>query len=229
LISVIIPALNEEKSIGLVVRDLLATKYKMQIIVCDNGSTDATAEVARRAGALVVHETQRGYGAACLSALRCVNATAEAIAFIDADYSDFPEELPKLIDPILVGTADLMIGSRTASGARREKGSLTVQQRFGNWLATFLIRIFFGMRYSDLGPFRAISQAALAQIDMRDTNFGWTVEMQVKAAKLKLRVQEVPVSYRKRIGQSKISGTIKGTIMAGYVILKTIFRYALMK
>ena len=228
LISVVIPALNEEGSIGLVISDLKATAREanlpLYIIVCDNGSLDQTAAVARKAGALVVQEAKRGYGAACLRALAHLPAETEIVLFIDADYSDFPGEFPLLVRPIADGRSDLVIGSRTAPGAVRERGSLTVQQRFGNWLSTFLIRLLYGARYTDLGPFRAISVNALHSLDMRDRNFGWTVEMQIKAAQLRLRSEEVPVSYRKRIGVSKISGTILGTVMAGTIILSTIFR-----
>ena len=228
MISIVIPALNEERSIGLVANDLKKiarqTRLKIEIIVCDNGSTDATAAIAKKAGCTVVPETERGYGAACLRALKEVSPQTQCILFIDADYSDYPEEFPGLITPILHGEADMVIGSRTLAGAVRERGSLTPQQRFGNWLATLLIRLFFRQRYTDLGPFRAVSPKALAQLKMNDRNFGWTVEMQIRAAKLKLRTLEMPVSYRKRIGVSKISGTVKGTIMAGYIILRTIFR-----
>ncbi len=227
LVSVIIPALNEEKSIGLVANDLkkvaAQARLKLEIIVCDNGSSDATAAVSEKAGCIVVHEAERGYGAACLRALKEVSPKADCILFIDADYSDYPEEFPALVNPVLAGDADLVIGSRKLAGAVRERGALTAQQRFGNWLATFLIRLFFKQRYTDLGPFRAVSRAALQRIQMADRNFGWTVEMQIRAAKLKLRTLEIPVSYRKRIGVSKISGTVKGTIVAGYIILRTIF------
>lgn len=227
-VSVIIPALNEERSIGLVAKDLKKvakqTHLKIEIIVCDNGSTDATAAVAQKAGCIVVREAERGYGAACLRALEEISAKTQCILFIDADYSDYPEEFPAIVTPILRGEADMVIGSRTLAGAVRERGSLTPQQRFGNWLATFLIRLFFRQRYTDLGPFRAVSRSALTQLEMNDRNFGWTVEMQIRAAKLQLRTLEVPVSYRKRIGVSKISGTVKGTIMAGFIILRTIFR-----
>lgn len=228
LTTVIIPALNEERSIGLVIRALRATarrtNWALRIIVCDNGSSDQTAQVARRAGALVVRETVRGYGAACLKALDYLPAETRIVLFIDADYSDFPEEFPRLTSPIAGGSADLVIGSRTAPGAVRERGSLTPQQRFGNWLSTWLIRLLYGVSYTDLGPFRAISAEALRLLAMRDRSFGWTVEMQVKAAKLRLRSIEVPVSYRRRIGVSKISGTLKGTLLAGTIILSTIFR-----
>ncbi len=228
MISVIIPALNEEKSLPLVVAGLKKTaqqyKLKLEIIVCDNGSSDKTVEVAKKGGCLVVQESERGYGAACLRALTEVSPKTKVILFIDADYSDYPEEFPSLVLPVINGTADLVIGSRILKGARREQGSLTPQQKFGNWLATFLIRLLFKQRYSDLGPFRAVSARAFHNLAMADRNFGWTVEMQIRAAKQKLRILEVPVSYRKRIGVSKISGTVKGTIMAGYIILKTIFR-----
>ena len=227
LISVVIPALNEESSIGLVISDLKTNAHRanlpLHIIVCDNGSHDQTAAVARKAGAQVVQEAERGYGAACLKALAHLPAETEIILFIDGDYSDFPEEFPLLIRPIADGRADLVIGSRTAPGAVRERGALTIQQRFGNWLATFLIRLLYGVRYTDLGPFRAISANALRSLDMRDRSFGWTVEMQIKAARLRLRIAEVPVSYRRRIGVSKISGTIRGTVMAGFTILSIIF------
>lgn len=228
MISVIIPALNEEKSIGLVAtalhRTATSNQLSIEIIVCDNGSTDRTAEVAKRAGCIIVSESERGYGAACLRALTQISAKSECILFIDADYSDYPEEFPMLVVPILKGQADLVIGSRVAPGAPREQGSLTLPQRFGNWLATLLIHMLFRQRYTDLGPFRAISANGFRRLKMADRNFGWTVEMQIRAAKLKLRVIEVPVSYRKRIGVSKISGTIKGTILAGTIILRTIFR-----
>jgi glycosyltransferase involved in cell wall biosynthesis len=228
VISVIIPALNEEKSIGLVARALYETargeNIALQVIVCDNGSTDNTSRVATSAGCLVVSEPHRGYGAACLRALAEIDSATKVVLFIDGDFSDFPEEFPLLVRPISSGDADLVIGSRTLGGAVRERGALTPQQRFGNWLATFLIRIFFRQRYTDLGPFRAISKTALDMLNMQDRNFGWTVEMQIRAARRGLKIAEVAVSYRKRIGVSKISGTLKGTIMAGYIILKTIFR-----
>lgn len=227
MIAVVIPVLNEEKSIGLVAKDLItaakAARLKIHIIVCDNGSTDNTAKVAKKAGCQVVTEPARGYGAACLRALTELPKATKVVLFIDGDYSDFPEEFPALVRPILSGATDLVIGSRTLPGPVRERGALTVQQRFGNWLATFLIRYLFGQRYTDLGPFRAISRPALDKLKMQDRNFGWTVEMQIRAAKHHLRIAEIPVSYRKRIGVSKISGTVKGTIMAGYIILRTIF------
>ena len=196
------------------------------IIICNNNSTDRTGEVAAAHGATVVFQPNKGYGNACLKGLEHIAAKKEKpniIVFLDADYSDHPEEMPTLVAPITEGVADMVIGSR-ATGAR-ERGSMTPQQVFGNWLATRLIQLFFGYRFTDLGPFRAIRYDKLLEINMIDKNFGWTVEMQVKAAKKKLRCQEVAVTYRRRIGVSKVSGTVKGTIMAGYKIILTIFRY----
>ena len=225
IIDIIIPAYNEEKSIVHVLRDI--PKHLVRdIIVCNNASTDRTAEVAAENGATVVNQPQKGYGNACLAGMALVAAKAEKpdiIVFLDGDYSDHPEELPLLIAPILAGKADMVIGSR-ALGAR-EAGSMTPQQVFGNWLATRLIRLFFNYTFSDLGPFRAIRYDSLLKIGMIDRNFGWTVEMQVKAAKLKMPCAEIPVTYRRRIGVSKVSGTLKGTILAGYKIILTIFRY----
>ena len=224
-VSVIIPALNEEESIGKVIADIPKVCIG-EIIVVDNGSIDRTAEVARAAGARVVQETRKGYGYACLAGIAVLNAP-EIVVFLDGDYSDFPSEMPLLIQPILVGDAEMVIGSRIRGA--REKGALLPQARFGNALATFLIRLLFHVQYTDLGPFRAIRYEQLLAMDMQDKTFGWTVEMQVKAAKMGLRVCEVPVSYRKRIGQSKITGTVRGTILAGYKILTTIFRYGLVR
>lgn len=224
-VSVIIPALNEEESIGKVIADLPKTCVE-EIIVVDNGSIDRTAEVARAAGARVVQETRKGYGYACLAGIAVLNAP-EIVVFLDGDYSDFPSEMSLLIQPILAGDAEMVIGSRIRGA--REKGALLPQARFGNVLATFLIRLLFHVHYTDLGPFRAIRYEQLLAMDMQDKTFGWTVEMQVKAAKMGLRVCEVPVSYRKRIGQSKITGTVRGTILAGYKILTTIFRYGLVR
>ena len=196
------------------------------IIVCNNGSTDLTAKVAAAAGATVVHQPKKGYGNACLKGMEYVaqkTIKPDIIVFLDADYSDHPEEMALIIAPITEGVADLVIGSR-ALGAR-ESGSMTPQQVFGNWLATRLIQLFFNTSFTDLGPFRAIRYDKLLDINMIDKNFGWTVEMQVKAAKRKLRCVEIPVTYRRRIGVSKVSGTVKGTILAGYKIILTIFRY----
>ncbi len=225
IIDIIIPAYNEEKSIVYVLRDI--PKHLVRdIIVCNNASTDRTAEVAAENGATVVHQPQKGYGNACLAGMALVATKMEKpdiIVFLDGDYSDHPEELPLIIAPILAGKADMVIGSR-ALGAR-EAGSMTPQQVFGNWLATRLIRLFFSYTFTDLGPFRAIRYDSLLQIGMVDRNFGWTVEMQVKAAKLKMPCVEIPVTYRRRIGVSKVSGTVRGTILAGYKIILTIFRY----
>lgn len=224
-IAVVIPALNEEPSIGKVL-DAISREiagHPVLVVVADNGSTDRTAAVAREHGAEVVDEPERGYGAACLRALEVVGALdppAEVVAFVDADYSDHPDELPGLVEPILRDEADLVIGTRVR---RATRGALTPQQRFGNALACLLIRGIYGVRFSDLGPFRAVRGASLTQLAMDDRNFGWTVQMQVRAAKQKLRCREVDVSYRPRIGKSKISGTVRGVIMAGTIILYTIF------
>lgn len=196
------------------------------IIVCNNGSTDQTAQVAAAVGATVVNQPKKGYGNACLKGMEYIaqkTIKPDIIVFLDADYSDHPEEMTLIITPITEGVADLVIGSR-ALGAR-ESGSMTPQQVFGNWLATRLIQLFFNTSFTDLGPFRAIRYDKLLDINMIDKNFGWTVEMQVKAAKRKLRCVEIPVTYRRRIGVSKVSGTLKGTILAGYKIILTIFRY----
>ena len=227
LVSVIIPALDEERSIGKVIQKLpekaYALHYGLQVIVCDNGSSDQTARVAQDAGAKVVFEPKKGYGAACLRALKEVSHKTDVVVFIDADHSDHPEEMPKLLEPILTGQADFVVGSRMLGNS--EKGALLPQVRFGNWLAVFLMKIFWGgKRQTDLGPFRAIRKDKLDELNMRDQNFGWTVEMQIRAMKKNLRMMEVPVSYRKRIGKSKISGTLKGSFLAGSIILKTIFQ-----
>ncbi len=227
-ITVIIPALNEEQAIGRVLAEIpkaALAPLNVTIIVADNGSSDRTAEIARAAGALTVREEERGYGAACLKALQHLPAECRYIVFLDGDYSDYPHEMPLLLQPLLNNQADIVIGSRVLG--QREKGSLSPQQRFGNALAVTLIRWFWGVKFTDLGPFRAIRREAFERLAMRDRNYGWTVELQIKAAKLKLRCLEVPVSYRRRIGKSKVSGTIKGTVLAGYVILKTIFLSAL--
>lgn len=221
-IAVVIPALNEERAIGRVIGDI--PNWVDRVVVADNGSTDRTADVSREAGATVIAEPQRGYGAACLAALTLVG-DADIVVFLDGDYSDHPGEMDRLVDPIADNQADMVIGSRVLG--EREAGSLTPQQRFGNWLATRLIRLIWGVAYTDLGPFRAIRASSLTTLAMADRTYGWTVEMQIKAAIAKLRSLEVPVSYRRRIGISKISGTIKGTVMAGWIILSMIARYAL--
>lgn len=228
IIHVIIPVFNEEKSIGLVLADI-PKDWVQEVIVCNNGSSDNTAEVALAAGATVLYQPNKGYGNACLKGMEYIQQkpTAEQpdiLVFLDGDYSDYPEELPLLIEPIVAQGIDLVIGSRLSSG-KAEKGSLTPQQVFGNWLATFLIRHLYTYHFTDLGPFRAIRWSSLLQLKMVDRNYGWTVEMQIKAAKQKLRCTEIGVRYRKRVGVSKVSGTVKGTILAGYKILYTIFKY----
>jgi glycosyltransferase involved in cell wall biosynthesis len=226
-IDVLIPAWNEEKTLPFVLADLPKALVR-RVIVCDNGSTDNTAAVARAAGAIVVSQPERGYGNACLAGMRYLknlpsSEQPEIVVFLDGDYSDYPDELPKVADPILNDEKDMVIGSRLLGNM--EPGAMTIPQRFGNWLAPLLIRWFYGYRFSDLGPFRAIRWDKLQALDMRDRNFGWTVEMQVKAAKHKLNCTEVPVRYRKRAaGKSKVSGTVKGTILAGWKIIGTIFR-----
>lgn len=225
-IKVIIPAFNEENAVGKVVSEL-PKSWVSEVIVVNNNSTDATSEKAMAAGATVLEEPNQGYGRACLKGIEYINGLLEKpniIVFIDADYSDFPAELPLLIAPILEQNMDMVIGSRELGN--RENGSMTVPQIFGNWLATTLIRMIYGVRFTDLGPFRAITYDALIALEMQDQTYGWTVEMQVKAAKQKMRTTEVAVNYKKRIGHSKISGTIKGTILAGYKIITTIFKYA---
>jgi glycosyltransferase involved in cell wall biosynthesis len=223
IISVIIPAYNEENSIGRVLNDLPKEQLK-EIIVVNNASTDNTAEVARINGATVVEERRRGYGAACLRGISVVS-DSDIVVFVDGDYSDYPEELDQLIKPITENRADFVLGSRMIYPESRE--ALLPQARYGNKLATFLIYIFFGYRFTDLGPFRAIRFDSLKQINMVDTDFGWTVEMQIKAIKNNLRIEEIPVHYRKRIGISKITGTISGTFKAGVKIMYTIFKYLL--
>ena len=224
-IVVVIPAFNEENSVGNVVRDI-PKDWVEEIIVVDNNSSDETAQSARAEGATVLREPKQGYGAACLKGLAYVKEMKdlpEIVVFLDADYSDYPEELPSLVKPIVDSDMDLVIGSRALG--KREKGSMTFPQIFGNWLATSLLKLFYGVKFSDLGPFRAIRYSALQEIGMVDTNYGWTVEMQLKAAKLKMNCTEVPVTYRNRIGVSKVSGTVKGAFGAGYKILYTIFKY----
>lgn len=224
IIDVIIPAFNEENSVGKVVGDIPA--YVRHVIVVNNNSNDQTRLVAEKAGAIVLDEKQRGYGKACLkgiSYLDSLEERPELVVFLDADYSDYPEELTDVIRPILEEDFDMVIGSR--SRGNREKGSMTIPQVFGNWLATSLMKFIYKTDYSDLGPFRAIKWTRLCEIKMVDQDFGWTIEMQIKAAKKGLRTTEVPVNYKKRIGMSKVSGTVKGTFMAGYKILWTIWKY----
>jgi glycosyltransferase involved in cell wall biosynthesis len=224
LIDVIIPAYNEEKSIGSVL-DAIPKALVREVIVCDNNSNDKTSEVAKSKAATVVFAKEPGYGNACLMGMNHIANKAikpDIVVFLDGDYSDFPEEMPALIKPIVDDKANLVIGSRATGNL--EKGSMMPQQIFGNWLATSLISLIYKYNFTDLGPFRAIDYPSLLKLEMADKNFGWTVEMQVKAAKHKLKCTEVPVSYRKRIGKSKVSGTVKGSVMAGYKILWTIFK-----
>lgn len=224
-IRVIIPAFNEENGIREVLRDIPMDWVK-EVIVVNNASTDTTEKVAKRAGATVLTEPVKGYGRACLKGIAYVKEHApqtDIIVFLDADYSDYPEELPMLVQPIIEGKADMVIGSRALG--ERESGSMTPQQIFGNWLATTLMKWLYKVQYSDLGPFRSIRFQTLLDLEMQDKTYGWTVEMQLKAAKKKVPYLEIPVSYKQRIGVSKVSGTVKGTIMAGYKIIWTIFKY----
>ncbi len=220
-VAVIIPALNEEQAIGRVISEI-PDGAVCDIIVVDNGSTDATVAVAEAAGARVVHEEHRGYGSACLKGISELREP-DIVVFLDGDHSDCPEELGSLVAPISSDEMDFVIGSRALG--EREKGSLTPQQVWGNWFACLLMRVVHGHRFTDLGPFRAIRYGRLLELGMVDRDFGWTIEMQIKAVKRGLRIAEVPVSYRKRVGRSKISGTLRGTILAGYKIILTIFRY----
>ena len=220
--AVIIPALDEEAAIGRVIADI-PEPFRRRVVVVDNGSRDNTAHVAERAGARVVHEPERGYGAACLRGLaHLASNPPRVVIFLDGDQSDDPSQMTTLVAPLDDGTADLAIGSRMLG--QREPGSLTPHARFGNALATTLIRIVYRTRYTDLGPFRAVTWDALQGLNMQDRDFGWTVEMQVKAAKARLRVIEIPVRYRRRLGQSKISGTLAGSFRAGKKILWVVFR-----
>lgn len=224
-IDVIIPAFNEQEAVGLVVRDIPKDLVR-HIVVVNNASSDRTSEMARTAGAIVVDQPLRGYGNACLRGMEQVATHVpppDIVVFIDADHSDKPAQMPEVVAPILRNEADFVIGSRALG--HRDAGSMMPQQVFGNWLATRLLRLFYGVRYTDLGPFRAVRWEALKAMEMRDRTFGWTVEMQLKAAKQRLRIAEVPVDYRKRIGFSKISGTVKGSVLAGYKIITTIIKY----
>lgn len=226
IIDVIIPAYNEQDSIGKVLQ-AIPQELVREVIVCNNASTDKTKEVALFHGATVVDQPLKGYGNACLKGIAHVKAKSTAeqpdiIVFLDGDYSDHPEEMIKLVQPILEEDMDMVIGSRALGDM--ENGAMMPQQIFGNWLATNLIRLFYNYHFTDLGPFRAIKWSQLMAIDMQDKTFGWTVEMQVKAAKHKFKVTEVPMTYRRRIGVSKVSGTLRGTILAGHKILWTIFK-----
>lgn len=221
-IGVVIPALNEEQAIGRVIGDI--PDCVDRVVVVDNGSDDRTAEIAHEKGAEVVREPEPGYGAACQSGIAALSGV-EVIVFLDGDYSDYPEEMLNLLAPIISGDCQFVLGSRVKGNA--EHGALTPQQRIGNWLACKLMWLIWGARYTDLGPFRAITADALRQLTMRDRGYGWTIEMQIKAALAGLSVVEVPVSYRRRVGKSKISGTLKGTLLAGMKIISVIGRFAL--
>lgn len=224
-IKVIIPAYNEEDSIANVVNDI--PSIVEEVIVVSNNSTDKTEENAAKAGATVLKESRRGYGYACLKGMQHVADQKEKpdiIVFLDGDYSDYPELLTEIIAPIVEDDLDFVIGARVKK--LREAGSMTPQQVFGNWLATFLMKLFFGAKFTDLGPFRAIKYDKLLELNMEDKTYGWTVEMQLKALKQKLRYTEIPVKYRNRIGVSKVSGTVKGSILAGVKILGWIFKYS---
>lgn len=224
-IKVIIPAYNEEASIGFVVREI--PEIVSEIIVISNNSTDKTIEIAKNAGATVLSENRKGYGYACLKGLEYISSQEtkpDIIVFLDGDYSDYPDELTKLIEPILNSDTDFVIGARVSGF--REKNSMTPQQVFGNWLATFLMKLFFNAKFTDLGPFRAIKYQKLLALNMQDKTYGWTVEMQLKVLKQKMSYLEIPVHYKTRIGVSKVSGTVKGTVMAGIKIIGWIFKYA---
>ncbi|WP_283636133.1 glycosyltransferase family 2 protein [Aquaticitalea lipolytica] len=227
-IKVIIPAYNEEDSIALVIKDI--PNIVSEIIVIDNNSTDATPINAKNAGATVLSETRKGYGYACLKGMEYVanqSTKPDIIVFLDGDFSDYPEELTKIVAPIIDNNIDFVVGARVKE--LREKNSMTPQQVFGNWLATTLMKLFFGAKFTDLGPFRAIKYQKLLDLNMQDKTYGWTIEMQLKSIKQKLTYIEVPVNYKKRIGVSKVSGTIKGTIFAGIKILGWIFKYSFKK
>jgi len=218
-VALLMPALDEQQALARLLDELPRERYA-RLLVVDNGSTDGTAAAARAGGAQVISEPRRGYGQACLTGLAALGGDADIIVFMDADGSDVPAEAERLLEPILRGEADLVIGSRALG--RAEPGSMTWPQRWGNRLSVWLVRLLFGHRYTDLGPFRAIRRESLEELGMRDTNFGWTAEMQVKAVLRGLRVLEVPVSYRRRVGRSKISGTVSGVLRAGAKIIWTI-------
>lgn len=224
-IKVIIPAYNEADSIAKVINDI--PKSVEEVIVVSNNSTDATEINAKNAGATVLSETRKGYGYACLKGMDYVaqqEYQPDIIVFLDGDYSDYPEELTKIVAPIVKDNLDFVIGARVKR--LREQGAMTPQQVFGNWLACFLMKLMFGAKFTDLGPFRAIKYDKLLALQMEDKTYGWTVEMQLKALKQKLSYTEIPVNYRNRIGISKVSGTVKGSVMAGIKILGWIFKYS---
>ena len=225
IIKVIIPAFNEEASIGKVISEI--PDLVSETIVVNNNSSDQTENVAKMAGATVLREPQRGYGYACLKGMEYIASQEikpDIVVFLDGDYSDYPQDLHKIIAPIINDNMDLVIGSRVKRW--REKGSMTFPQVFGNWLATSLMKMFFNAKFTDLGPFRAIKYKKLLALQMQDKTYGWTVEMQLKAIKQKLTYIEVPVHYKNRIGTSKVSGTVKGAIFAGVKILGWIFKYS---
>jgi glycosyltransferase involved in cell wall biosynthesis len=227
-VSVIIPALNEEEAIADVVHECLATGLAMEIIVVDDGSADRTGARAREAGARVVVESDPGYGRACLAGIRALSAECEVVVFLDGDGSDCPEFMNQLLDPIAAGKYDFVIGSRTRG--RREAGSMNVQQILSGRLAGWSLSILYGVRYTDMCPFRAIRRAALERLSMREETYGWNIEMQIKAAREKLRILEVPVNHRRRAGGvSKVSGTLRGTFVAGTRIITTLLRLAIEK
>ncbi|QQX77143.1 MULTISPECIES: glycosyltransferase family 2 protein [Aequorivita] len=228
IIKVIIPAYNEEASIGKVIAEI--PDIVSEIIVVNNNSTDTTAEVAKKAGATVLFQPQAGYGNACLKGMEYISeekTKPEIIVFLDGDYSDYPSELPQIVAPIIENNIDFVVGARVK--ALRESGSMTFPQRFGNELATKLMRLFFNSKFTDLGPFRAIKYEKLLSLNMEDKTYGWTVEMQLKVLKKKFTYAEVPVKYKNRIGVSKVSGTVKGAIFAGVKILSWIFKYSFKK
>lgn len=225
VIKVIIPAFNEENAIAKVIYDI--PKIVDEIIVIDNSSTDETAKNAKSAGATVLKEVKKGYGFACLKGLEYIsNQTKKPtiVVFLDGDYSDYPEQLTQIIQPIIEGNIDFVSGARVKD--LRELGAMTPQQIFGNWLATSLMRVFFGSKFTDLGPFRAINYEKLIALNMTDKTYGWTVEMQLKVLKKKMSYLEIPVKYRNRIGTSKVSGTVKGSVFAGVKILSWILKYS---
>ncbi len=225
IIKVIIPAFNEDQSIGHVINEI--PDIVSEVIVVSNGSTDDTETVVKEAGATVLQEPRKGYGYACLKGMEYVaaqDAKPDIIVFLDGDYSDYPRELTKIVAPILDKDIDMVIGARVKE--HREPGSMTIPQLFGNWLATNLMKLFFKAKFTDLGPFRAIKYDKLLSLNMVDKTYGWTVEMQLKVLKKGYSYTEVPVQYKKRIGVSKVSGTIKGAFMAGVKILGWIFKYS---
>lgn len=224
-IKVIIPAYNEEDSIGNVIQDI--PSFVDEIIVVNNNSTDATEKNAKDSGATVLTELKAGYGNACLKGIEYINQqkkTTDIVVFLDGDYSDYPEQLSKIVTPIIEKNIDFVVGSRVKKF--REKGAMQPQQIFGNWLATFLMRVIFKSKFTDLGPFRAIKFDTLMALKMEDPTYGWTVEMQLKVLKQKFTYEEIAVSYRNRIGVSKVSGTLKGSIFAGIKILTWIIKYS---